>query len=118
PIGEFPVQISRARSRSQPEAKAAFIRIAFSEAPVAKWEMARKRGQEPLPVGVEYIYGFHVNSITYMGILMDKKAGVALKRSKKYSENFGNEWRKFQDSVLKFGNHSAAFFVTAGDEKL
>ena len=115
PTGEFPVQLSIARSND--EGLIAFARIKFSEEPVQKWQFALLKGQEPLPVGGADIHGFGVDGS--VGIFVDKEAikfldiealtNMDTELYKEMDKHYHKTWRY---AIYNFGQHNLASFTT------
>ena len=115
PTGEFPVQLSIARSND--EGLIAFARIKFNEEPVQKWQFALLKGQEPLPVGGADIHGFGVDGS--VGIFVDKEAikfldiealtNMDTELYKEMDKHYHKTWRY---AIYNFGQHNLASFTT------
>ncbi len=115
PAGEFPVQLSIAKQG--PEERIAFARIKFSDEPVAKWEMALLKDQEPLPVESKKIHGFVVDG--GLGIFADAEAVKVLNIAPMQSLNDSvyremdkhthYDWRY---NIHEFGSNNLAMFST------
>lgn len=115
PTGEFPVQLSIAKQG--PEERIAFARIKFSDEPVAKWEFALLKDQEPLPVGGKKMYGFVVDG--GLGIFADAEAIKVLNvepmqslNDSVYREMDKHTHFDWRYNVHEFGNHNLAMFST------
>lgn len=115
PKGEFPVQLSIAKQG--PEEYIAFARIKFSDAPVAKWEFALLKGQEPIPVGGKKSHDFIVDG--GYGIYTDHEAGRILNRDNLlslndsiYREMDKHNHYKWRYNIHQFGDHNLAMFST------
>jgi len=115
PIGEFPVQLSIAKSDDAETI--AFARISFSDEPVKNWEFALLDGQTPIPVGGEEMHGYGVDG--GVGIFVDEEASKAL--DKKAVENMEGEVFKEMEKhyhhtwkylMYSFGKHNLAAFST------
>lgn len=105
PIGEFPVQLAIARIGN--DERVAFSRILFSPAPVAKWEMARQRGQKPLPVFGADFYGYGVDAS--QGLFIDSVANQVF--SALVKQNFDNWSHVFVDEMTKHYRNTWDFAV-------
>ncbi len=71
PTGKFPVQLSVAKIKT--DERVAFSQIVFSDSPVAKWEFALQKGQQPVSIFSDTMYGYGVDA--GMGMFIDEKAG-------------------------------------------
>jgi len=115
PTGEFPVQLSIARQG--PEERIAFARIKFSDEPVAKWEFALLKDQEPLPVGGKKKHGFVVDG--GLGIFADAEAIKSLNTAamqslsdtvyREMDKHTHYDWRY---NIHESGSHNLAMFST------
>lgn len=117
PTGEFPVQLSIANVDNA--GSIAFARIKFSDEPVARWELALIKDQQPLPVGGDKIHGFGVDA--GVGIFMDKEAvkGLDTKKIwemesesplfKEMDKHRHDNWRY---TMYNFGEFNLAAFTT------
>ena len=115
PTGEFPVQLSIAELKG--EETIAFVRINFSDEPVAKWEMALQKGQEPLPVDGEEIHGYGVDA--GIGILMDEDASKVVDQNKLinmdadlYKEMDKHSHYSWKYAMYNIGKHNIAAFTS------
>jgi hypothetical protein len=119
PTGEFPVQLSIANVNG--EETIAFARIYFSDEQVEKWEFALQKGQSPVPVGGEKMYGYSVD--LGVGVFMDEVASKALNKSnltdfdaelyKEMDKHYRYDWKY---TMYHFGSHNlAAFSSGLGD---
>jgi hypothetical protein len=115
PTGEFPVQLSVAGYGN--EELTAFARINFSEAPVAKWEFALQKGQEPIPVGGEKMHAYCVDA--GVALFMDEEANKVFDKSKSEdmdAEVFKEMEKHYHDmwkyTIYNFGSHNLAAFST------
>ena len=115
PDGDFPVQLSIAHF--QQEELTAFARIKFSEAPVARWEMALQKDQEPRAVGSKDFHGYGVDG--GVAVFIDEQASKAL--DQKIAANFDSELFASMDAhrhdnwrygMYNFGAHNLAIFTT------
>jgi hypothetical protein len=123
PTGEFPVQLSIAEVGG--EETVAFARINFSDEPVARWEMALLKEQEPLPVGGEKIHGYGVDA--GIGIFMDEEGikvmspeqltaveeGIYRDIRKEMDNHYHNDWKYTMFNFNKL--NLAAFTTGVGD---
>jgi hypothetical protein len=115
PLGKFPVQLSIAKIED--DERIAFARINFSDEPVARWEFALQKGQAPIPIGGETIYGYGVDA--GIGLFIDEEANKVLdnmkislfdgKFYKEMDKHYHNTW---QYVVFNFGEHNLASFST------
>lgn len=115
PTGEFPVQLSIANV--QGEETVAFARINFSNEPVARWELALIKGQQPIPVGDKKIEGYGIDA--GVGIFIDEAAAKAVDQSKLYGhdselfremeKHYRNDWRY---AMYNFGQYNLVAFTT------
>lgn len=118
PIGEFPVQLAVAKFGD--DERVAFSRILFSVKPVAKWEMARQRGQKPLPVFGPDLYGYSVDGS--VGLFIDSVAnqefGSLVKKdfntwihvfNEEIDKHMRNSW---SFTVFDFQEHNLVAFTT------
>ncbi|MFT3700990.1 MAG: DUF4241 domain-containing protein [Agriterribacter sp.] len=87
PTGKFPVQLSIAKIKT--DERVAFSQILFSESAVAKWEFALQKGQQPLSIFSDTIYGYGVDA--GMGMFIDEKASKAFSLLIKDDQNL---WEK------------------------
>jgi hypothetical protein len=115
PTGEFPMQLAIAKFDNGEQL--AFARIQFSDAPVAKWEVALLKDQKPVAVNSEKKHGYVVDA--GLGIFMDEAAKAALDKNllvqpesalyKEMEKHYHHRWRH---AVYNFGNHNLAAFST------
>ncbi len=117
PKGEFPVQLSIAKLDNKEVI--AFARINFSDAPVAKWELALIEGQKLLPVGIDKIEGYGIDG--GIGIFIDEEAKKVFDKNKliddrlygplmkEMDRHYHNTWRF---AMYTSGQHNLAAFTT------
>jgi hypothetical protein len=74
PKGAFAVELAVARIGD--DERIAFARVVFSDRPVARWELALLKGQDPADLGPDEFFGYGVDSGT--GAFMDAEAAKAL----------------------------------------
>jgi len=115
PNGEFPVHLSIAKFEDGE--RIAFARVQFSEEPVAKWQFAMKKGEEPMPIDGKKKYGYSTDTGT--GIYIDEAAAKAFDREqaadmdtgiyKEMDKHYHHRWRY---TIYNFGSHNLAAFST------
>ncbi len=115
PTGEFPVQLSIAKVDYAESI--AFVRINFSDAPVAKWAFALQAGQQPIPVGGKEIHGYSVDA--GIGIFMDVETSKVVNKDKlaqmddamykEMDKHYHYDWKY---AIHHFGTHNMAAFTT------
>jgi len=113
PTGEFPVQLSVAKIKS--EERIAFARINFSDEPVVKWIFALRKGDKERAIGGEDRPGYSVDA--GVGIFIDSAANKLLKRDDvtnidngiylELEKNYRPEWRY---GMFIFDKHNLATF--------
>jgi len=115
PTGEFPVQLSIAALEG--DERVAFGRITFSEAPVARWELAVQAGQKRLPVESEEIEGYAVDAgvVVFMDVETKKllnKNGIENLNSELFAEMNKHNHNKWKYALYQFQDHNLAAFTT------
>jgi len=78
PSGQFPVQLAIAKVNGNENELVGFGRVLFSEEPVAKWEFALKKGQEPISIFGKSMYYYPVDS--GLGQFMDESSFTRLEK--------------------------------------
>ena len=115
PTGEFPVQLSIAKSGD--EETVAFGRIKFSDEPVVRWEFALQKDQEPIPVGGKEWYGYHVD---YGRVIFYDHAATPVLSKEHVGESEGQLFKEMDNhlhndwsySMYSIGEYNLAAFTT------
>jgi hypothetical protein len=115
PTGEFPVQLSIVKVGN--EETIAFMRVSFSDEPVARWEYALQKGQAPKPIQDEKEYGYGVDG--GIGVLFDEEAKKSLNLDsltnmgtelyREMNKHYHNGWKY---TIYKAGDYNVAAFTT------
>ncbi len=91
PRGSFPLRFAIARSGD--DERIALAKIAFSEARIARWELALVKGQDPAALKPGEFFGYGVDSGT--GSFMDEAAMRA------YAARLQHDGEKFSDQLIE-----------------
>lgn len=91
PRGSFPLRLAIARSGD--DERIALAKIAFSDARIARWELALVKGQDPATLKPGEFFGYGVDSGT--GSFMDEATMRA------YAERLRREGEEYSDRLIK-----------------
>ena len=90
PKGTFPVRLALVDGTSSSNGRVAFARVQFSSAPVVRWAMAVRAGQNPATLKPGERFGYPVDAGT--GSFVDAQAAIAAAKKMEADESWSEGW--------------------------